>query len=355
MKVWLDILTPKQANFFGEFQHRLSAKGFKTIVTTREYREVNELLELKGFKAIQAGRYGGGELKDKLLESSKRVSALAEIIKGQEPDVAISFCSPEAARVAFGLKVPHFCISDSPHAEAVCKLTIPLSQKLFTPWVIPMHAWTRYGASLRDVVRYKALDPVVWLSGYKSDAKALDGLKLDRDKPVVVIRTPEEFAAYLNDRSSTLSNKVTDVIGKILDLNGDGMQVVVLPRYDVQSDRLRKRFGNRVIVPEHIIDAIPLMRAASVFVGGGGTMTAEAALLGVPVISYYPGDPTFVERFLINYGLVERVLDPGRIAQRALAISKSEDFREFYQKKSVKLLRSLEDPLRLIIQRIFKA
>lgn len=355
MKVWLDILTPKQANFFGELQHRLSAKGFKTVLTTREYREVNELLELKGVKAIQAGRYGGGELKDKLLESSKRVSALTEVIEDEQPDVAISFSSPEAARVAFGLKIPHFCISDSPHAEAVCKLTIPLSQKLFTPWVIPMHAWTRYGVNPRDVVRYRALDPVVWLSGYKSDTKALDGLNLDRDKPIVVIRTPEEFAAYLGDRSSTLSNKVTDVIGKVLDINGDGMQVVVLPRYNVQGDRLRKRFGNRVIVPEHIIDAIPLMRASSVFVGGGGTMTAEAALLGVPVISYYPGDPTFVERFLIKYGLVERVLDPGRIAQRAFAISKSEDFREFYQKKSAKLLRSLEDPLRVIIHRIFKA
>ena len=44
MKVWIDILTPKQANFFGELHHRLNAKGHKTVLTTREYREVNELL-----------------------------------------------------------------------------------------------------------------------------------------------------------------------------------------------------------------------------------------------------------------------------------------------------------------------
>jgi predicted glycosyltransferase len=354
MKVWLDVLTPKQANFLGELQHRLIGKGFKTIMTTREYREVNELLELKELKATQVGRHGGGELKDKLFESSQRVSALAAIIEDQRPDVAISFSSPEAARVAFGLKIPHYCISDSPHAEAVCKLTIPFSEKLFTPWLIPVRAWTRYGITSRDVVRYRALDPTVWLAGYKGDTKTLDRLKLDLNKPVVVIRTPEEFAAYLSDRSSSLPSKVTDIIGKLLDIDGDGLQIVVLPRYDVQGERLRKRFGNRVVVPEHVVDAIPLMRAASVFVGGGGTMTAEAAMLGVPVISYYPGDPTYVERFLINYGLVERVLDPGRIAQRAIAISKSSDFREFYQKKSAKLLRGMEDPLRVIIQRIFR-
>ncbi len=83
-------------------------------------------------------------------------------------------------------------------------------------------------------------------------------------------------------------------------------------------------------------------------------MTAEAALLGVPVISCYPGDPTFVERFLINRGLAERVLDPARIAQRTIAISKREDLREFYRKKSAKLLQSMEDPLRVIIRRIFR-
>ena len=355
MKVWLDVLTPKQANFLGELQHRLVARGFKTFLTTRQYREVNELLELKGTKATQVGRHGGGELKDKLLESSKRVLDLIEVVEEQKPDVAISFSSPEAARVAFGLKVPHFCISDSPHAEAVCRLTIPLSQKLFTPWVIPVHAWSRYGATLRDIVRYRALDPIVWLNSDGSNTKTLDALKLDPNKPILVVRPPEEFAAYLTERSSTLSSKVTDVIGKVLEINGDGMQIVILPRYDVQRDRLKKRFGERVIVPEHVIDAIPLVRASSVFIGGGGTMTAEAALLGIPVISYYPGEPTFVERFLIKYGLVERVLDPGRIAQRAFAISKSDDFREFYQKKSAKLVGSMEDPLCIIIQRIFKS
>ena len=353
MKVWLDVLTPKQANFFAEFHHRLSAKGFKTVLTTREYREANELLALKGLKAIQVGRHGGGPLKDKLVESAKRISGLAKVIEEHEPEVAISFSSPEAARVAYGLKIPHYCISDSPHAEAVCRLTVPLSRKLFTPWVIPMYAWKRYGMQPRDIVRYRALDPVVWLAGYKNNPKALDVLHLNTAKPVIVIRTPEEFAAYLCDRSSSIAGTTVEIIAKILDLANDNLQIVVLPRYDEQGDRFRKRFGNRINVPEHVIDAVSLMQVASVFIGGGGTMTAEAALLGVPVISHYPGEQTFVERFLVRYGLVERLLDPGRVAQRAVAISKSRDFHEFYRKKSTKLIRSMEDPLRFIVQRIF--
>lgn len=354
MKVWIDVLTPKQANFFAELQHRLNVKGFKTILTTREYREVNELLELRNVKSIQVGRHGGGALGEKLVESSKRVSALARVVEEQDPEVAISFSSPEASRVAFGLKIPHYCISDSPHAEAVCKLTIPLSEKLFTPWIVPLYAWRKYGLNPRDIVRYRALDPKVWLSGYRSDPKVLGNLKLDASKPIIVVRPPEEFAAYLSASSPSNFGSTIDIIAKVMDLAEEGSQIVVVPRYDDQGERFKKRFGDRVTVPEHVVDTVPLLQATSVFLGGGGTMCAEAALLGVPVISYYPGEPTFVDRFLINYGLIDRLHDPGRIAQRAVVISKNQDFRDLCRKKSAKLLQGMEDPLRIIIQRIFK-
>jgi hypothetical protein len=351
MKVWLDVLTPKQANFFNEIHTRLTARGCKVLITTRKYREVNELLELRKLKAVEVGRHGGGVLGEKLTESSKRVTALVKVVKEHAPDIAISFSSPEAARVAFGLKIPHYCVSDSPHAEAVCKLTIPLSEKLFTPWVIPTYAWKRYGISARDVIHYRALDPVVWLSSWKNNSQIIDELHLDATKPIVVIRTSEEFASYLSDKAAARVATTMEIVEKMRDL-GEEIQTVILPRYNEQADRFRKRFGDRVVVPQHIIDAISLLHLSSVFIGGGGTMSAEAALLGVPVISYYPGEQTFVEKFLVNYGLIERIFDAGRIAHRTVAISKSREFSDFYRKKSSKLIQTMEDPIRVILQRI---
>lgn len=353
MKVWLDVLTPKQANLFAEVHDRLNAKGCKVFVTTRHYREVNELLELRKLKTTKVGRHGGADLKDKLLESSKRVTALADVVGDYAPDMAISFSSPEAARVAFGLGIPHYCVSDSPHAEAVCRLTIPLSEKLFTPWVIPSYAWNRYGIRSRDVVRYRALDPIVWINS-KNDPKSLAEFNLDFTKPIVVIRTSEEFAAYLSDRLAARVSATMDIVANMLDKSNGELQLVVLPRYDEQGEKLRKRFGTRIIVPQHVIDGISLLRSSTVFIGGGGTMSAEAALLGVPVISCYPGEQTFVEKFLVRYGLIERILDPGRIANRTIGISKSLDFRDYYHKKSSKLRQTMEDPIRIIFQRILK-
>jgi len=353
LKVWLDILTPKQANLFAELHDRLNDKGCRVLVTTRHYREVNELLELRKVKASKVGRHGGANLKDKLLESSKRITALAEVVEDFSPDVAISFSSPEAARVAFGLGISHYCISDSPHAEAVSRLTIPLSEKLFTPWIIPSYAWNRYGIRPRDIVRYRALDPIVWITS-KNAPKSLDELKMDSAKPIVVIRTSEEFAAYLSDRSAARISTTMDIIANILDKSNGELQLVVLPRYDEQGERLRKRFGARIIVPQHVIDGVSLLRESTVFIGGGGTMSAEAALLGVPVISHYPGNRTFVEKFLVKYGLIERILDPGRIAHRTIGISKSREFREYYRRKSSKLVQTMEDPIRIILQRILR-
>lgn len=353
MKVWLDVLTPKQANLFAVLHDRLNDKGCKVLVTTRHYREVNELLELRKLKTSKVGRHGGAHLKDKLLESSKRVTALVEVVGDYSPDVAISFSSPEAARVAFGLGIPHYCISDSPHAEAVCRLTIPLSEKLFTPWVIPAYVWNRYGIRPRDVVRYRALDPIVWIDS-KNTPKSFDEFNLDFTKPIVVIRTSEEFAAYLSDRSAARVSTTMDIVANILDKSNGEMQLVVLPRYDEQGERLRKRFGERIIVPQHVIDGVSLLRASTVFIGGGGTMSAEAALLGVPVISHYPGDQTFVEKFLVKYGLIERIFDPGRIAHRTIGISKSREFRDYYHRKSSKLVQTMEDPIRIILQRVLK-
>ena len=58
---------------------------------------------------------------------------LSRKIKAFSPDITISFCSPEAARISFGLGIKHVAFCDSPHADAVMRLTLPLIQKLLIP------------------------------------------------------------------------------------------------------------------------------------------------------------------------------------------------------------------------------
>ncbi|MGC8849083.1 MAG: DUF354 domain-containing protein, partial [Candidatus Bathyarchaeia archaeon] len=196
MKVWMDIITPKQVLFLGSLAKHLEYKGFSLYLTTRNFKETLELADLKGLKLESVGKHGGGSLIEKLRQSCLRASKLSGRVYDEGVDLAVSFSSVEAARVAFGLSIPHICISDSPHSEAVSRLTIPLSSTLYTPWIIPKEAWTHYGIRGDQIFHYRALDPAAWLKGFKPDPSVLDELGLS-GRPVVVFRPEEEQASYM--------------------------------------------------------------------------------------------------------------------------------------------------------------
>lgn len=346
MKVWIDVLTPKQANLFSVFVARLRQHRHDVFVTTRKYREVEQLLEIRNTNATVIGKHGGGDLKAKLVESSKRITELAEYVAQKNPDLAISYCSPETARVAYGLGVPHYAICDSPHAEAVCALSLPLTTKLFTPKIIPKNSWRRYGVSSFRIVRYNALDPAVWIRVYAPGPDPRSSLGLDEEKLIVVLRTEEEYASYLL-RAGT--RRECNINSMAVSLKKLGAQVVVLPRYENQVETLRRELADVAVVPEKVIDAVGLLSRASVFVGAGGTMSTEAALMGVPTVSCYPAKPTYVDRYLFKRGLAVRALSPHRIVgivRRYLTDSK---LAERHKQKAKIALSKMEDPVRVVM------
>lgn len=348
-RIWIDILTAKQVYFFAELARKAEALGHDVLRTTRHYREVNELLALKGIEAINIGRHGGPTLEGKLEANARRVLGLIDLVTKYKPDVAVSSSSPEAARVAFGLGVPHIYISDSPHAEAVCRLTIPLSRKLITPKIIPRKAWRKFGATPDMVVQYDALDPVVWIRPFRPDPHVLDKLNLDPGKPIITFRAEEAFAAYLlgvaTDKEPIILPVIKDLMAKL----GEAAQFVALPRYGEQAPALRTALGSRLIIPKTAVDGPSLLAYTSIFIGAGGTMTTEAALLGVPTISCYPGEPTIVEEYLVKQNLVFRVIDPEKAAKKALRLfSQIERFRKIHQEKAKALIAQMGDPIEVI-------
>ena len=132
MKIWFDVLTPKQLLFFEPMIKRIK-KNNTVLCTSRDYDQVTQLAKIRNFKLVIVGKHGGSKRHDKLNASLHRSKLLSARIKKFSPDITISFCSPEAARVSYGLDIAHICFSDSPHANAVMRLVVPLIQKLLVP------------------------------------------------------------------------------------------------------------------------------------------------------------------------------------------------------------------------------
>jgi predicted glycosyltransferase len=345
MRVWIDILTPKQANLFSVFVPRLEENGHEIFVTTRHYREVEQLLQIRGMEATIIGRHGGADLPTKLAESSKRITELAEFVSHRIPDLTISYCSPEAARVAYGLRIPHYAICDSPHAEAVCRLTLPLSRKLFASSVIPKSAWKQYGVISSDMIQYNALDPAVWIREYSPAPDLIEALGLGREKPIVVLRPEEEYASYL-ETGTPKGSIITQLAKPLSEL---GTQVIVLPRYEKQVEMLTNELANIAFVLPNVVDAMALYSRCSVFIGAGGTMSAEAALMGVPTISCYPSEPTYVDRFLFKRKLAERVLSVDGAVGRVRRFLMDPKIAIRQKQKADRVLTKMQDPLRVIM------
>lgn len=355
MKVWVDILTPKQVLFMGELSRRLEAEDHTVLRTTRKYREVNELLELKGVNATVVGKHGGASLKGKLIASSHRIAELASIVEKFKPDVSIAFASPEAARTAFGLSVPHYTINDSPHSEAVALLTIPLSKKLFSPKIIPLEAWSKLGAGPEKIIQYDALDPIVWLREFHPNSGILDDLGLDNNIPIVVFRAEETFASYLLGIVPEEGSVVIPIINSLIKRLREQAQIVFLLRDQEQVKNVKKEFRKRVIVPEKVIDGPSLLHFSSVFIGAGGTMTAEAALMGIPTITCYPGESTFVEKYLVRNRLSYSLTNPEDVTKKTVQILEdAEVYHKKFQKRAKALTSKMEDPLEIIMETIEK-
>lgn len=310
-------------------------KNNSVLCTTRNYREVNELAKLKKMKLVTVGKHGGTTKPAKLDASLKRSASLSALVGKFRPELVVSFCSPEAARVAFGLGIRHIAFCDSPHAEAVMRLSVPLIQKLLIPWIIPKREFTKYGIADKNITSYRAIDAFVIVKDAKRPMHARNR------KRTILVRIEEEHAAYAQKDSRTIH-----MIQKIA-LKLPLCDILVLPRYRSQIVELKKMLGNKVKVLDKVMIGGDLLQNVDVFVGSGGTMTAEAALRGIPTISY-DAVPNLVQDYLVRKKLVTLESNPSKIVSIIEKFLSSDN--KALQNNAQKTLASMEDPYKKLIQ-----
>ena len=338
MKIWIDILTPKQLLFSEPIIEKLGQKH-DILCTSREYNEVTKLAKIRHFDLIFVGKHGGGDKKSKLKASIERIEKLSKKIKNFEPDVVISFGSPEAARISFGLGIKHIMFCDSPHANAVMRLTLPLIQKLLIPYVIPKKEFSKFGINEKDIVQYKAIDAVVTMQR-KINQNIISPFK-NNNKKNILIRVEEEEASY-----TSKSSKIIPIIKKIANDYKDE-NIIVLGRYTQQIINLQKIMGKKIKVIKMSFDGKYLLNDTDVFIGWGGTMTAESALMGIPTISYN-AVPNIIENFLVKKSLVKRETNPKKVSNEIKRIFARKNDQN--QKRAKKVVKQMEDHIEKLIK-----
>jgi len=336
LRAWFDLLTPKQILFFGPVVKELRSSGNEVLVTSRKYREVGPLAERAGLELTYVGDRGTKGREDQLLAATRRQAEMIPIVKEFGPDIAISIASAVCARVAFGLGIRHLAVNDSPHSEVAGRLSIPLSFHLFCPWVIPFVAWRKFGIGGHQITTYHALDPAVWLKRAPLDGPVP---RLARGKKTITVRVQESDAPYLSRADMNWTDRVLQSVSDSFpDAN-----LVALCRYDYQVSEVRSKFGSRWLIPTEVVSGQGLLAKTDLFIGMGGTMNAEAALMGVPTISAFQG-ALYTDRYLESVGLLKKALTPSTLVSEAKAFLAAQAKAEV-KEKAKRVLSSMEDPV----------
>ncbi len=96
-------------------------------------------------------------------------------------------------------------------------------------------------------------------------------------------------------------------------------------------------------------DGKHLLNNTDIFIGSGGTMTAESALLGISTISYN-AIPNIIENYLVKKQLVKREVNVEKISNY---IKKTfESTNKMNQKRAKKIIGEMEDPIQKLLMLI---
>lgn len=298
MKVWIDIVNSPHVRFFNGVIKRLKADGHEVLITARDFSNIHDLLDIFELDYVSIGNHGV-TLEEKLLSSTKRAYELSKFIAKENVDIAITKHSIELPRVAFGLGIPNVFVLDNEHAIAANKLTLPLTNKLIIPEIFDVWNTIHFGMNPNDIVRYNGTCEVSHLEDFVYNENILDDLNLEIKKDKLIFMRPEPSLASYLDADCTKS-----VLTPIVEALKDDADILIIPRFKTQG-KLFEDIENVHII-QTPVDTFSLMKKADLVIGAGGTMNREAALLGTPVISCYPGKQLSVDTYYINKGLMKR-------------------------------------------------
>jgi uncharacterized protein len=327
VRIWIDITAPAHVLVFRPLLPLLRERGAEVEITSRDYAQTVQLLELHGIEAEILGRHGGRSRLGKARSLTSRLRDLRHWARGRELDLALAHGSHELTLTARRLGIPSSTTFDYEFAWLQHQLGCRAATRVVVPEAIPPERLERYGARPPKLLQYPGLKEEYYLADFEPDPAALEPFEIDPARTLVVVRTPPDVSLY-HRRSNPLFPQVLDHLG-----HNESVQAIVLPRTAEQRDFVRGLGLPSVQVPDRAVDGQSLIAFSDLVVSAGGTMNREAVALGVPVYTTYGGRLGGVDEMLIREGRLIPLSDP-----RALDLRKREDERERVRRDPVLML-----------------
>ncbi|MFO1320284.1 MAG: DUF354 domain-containing protein [Burkholderiales bacterium] len=293
MKIWFDLSNSPHINMFAHMIRELQ-EAHEVIITCRPLANTVDLLNLHKLEHTVVGVHYGGKFSAKVLGFPVRVNQLRTFLKPRHIDVAVSQSSFHSPVVAKLLGVRSVYMNDNEHALGNVPAFLAATT-IMVPEFLSQAALEKQWANPTKIVRYPGVKEGIYL--WELDRRlgtASQHGKQGRLRKSVYVR-PEPWTAQYYKGSRNFLDAL------LLGLK-DHVDVTLLPRGKEQAVHYQTEAFSGVKVVATALDIADIAPDCDLFVGAGGTMTREMAVLGVPTISVYQDELLDVDRYLLQAG-----------------------------------------------------
>ena len=296
MTIWFDISNAPHVNLFKDMIHALQAQNHHVIITCRPLSNTIALLDLHNLEYKVVGKHYGKNTLKKMLGYPVRVLQLRKYLRKKGVDVAISQSSFHSPVVAKSLSIPSIYMNDNEHAMGNIPSFLS-STKILIPEFLDVHKVVKQGARRKKVISYPGVKEGIYLW-----QKFLNrGTVSAGTRDTIYIRPEPRTAQYYKGKENFLD----DVILQLK----DSYPITILVRDEDQLSHYQSSQFAGVNVPSVPDTFDKISKKCRLFIGAGGTMTREMAVIGVPTISVYQDSLLDVDVYLIKLGLMKHMPD----------------------------------------------
>jgi predicted glycosyltransferase len=319
MIIWIDITNTPHVNVLLPIIRHLKNKH-EFIITARDFTETIPLLRENGINPIVYGRYKGKSRVKKIFGLFQRMWVL--FFRLPKFDLAFSLGGNYTSTIAFLRRKKSIVFSDN-----------DISFKFFSfamgsYFIFP--SYFRYGDIKR---KYRLKDEQIYtFHGFKEDiyiANFSPDLNFKSQLPFddfITIRPENLKASYVPTDSVTIVPELFRIF--------KNENILFLPRYE-EEKKYADGLAN-VWYPEKPLSGLNVCYNTKAMLTGAGTFAREAALLGVPAVSFFPSHVFLtVDTVMQEMGIEFKSRNPEEIKEyvdktkrRSVSIERSKEVLE---------------------------
>lgn len=256
----------------------------------------------------------------KFINTIKRAYALRKFLRKNKisPLIAISHGSRSQALASYIMGIKQVFLEDYEHSFNGFHRFVNI---ILTPFPIEKKAW---GKNSTKVIHYPGLKEELYL--WNGQNWYNNGILIEKEKINIIFRPEGYNTHYSNHKSQFLQKEIMNLFFRTGNLH-----IILIARDKIQEKEIVRIFKNEDIsysVPSGTINGPALIAQSDAVIGGGGTMTREACILGVPSYSFFGGKQGDVDKYLESKKLLTYIRNTEDIAK--IFLKKREVENDFF-------------------------